>query len=425
VRRELKVVPASRRVSGHIRDLQKDSLGHMMRSHLNHGHVLGMRLGPRWLYSFSHPEDVEEILKTSWKLYSKRTRVYELLVPLLGTGLFTSDGQVWVAKRKRAHGAFRPGMLEQYSKVMEEEADMLACSLKEGSVVELEALAARTALQIVARNTLGMSLSPDEVRRIREGLAGSIEGITERLHSVLSPPLWVPTRTNRRLKKALESLHGAVDDIMRRGNPASGGLASVLVESGVTGDELRDELITFIFAGHESTATALMWTLLLLSRHPEVEGALVEEITGAREDVGDMPFLDGVVREALRLFPPQWGQGRNADEDGVVGDVVVPKGTIVGIHSWVTHRHPDFWEEAEAFRPMRWEGMSAERRKAWFPFGKGPRQCIGQAFAMMELKILLAKVLPRVRLEIEDTVPTAGIVLRPAGVMRARVTARA
>lgn len=422
-------MPTANRLAGHIPQLLADSLGHMHDSHLSHGHAIAMRLGPRWLYSFSHPDDVSQILQEGWRTYSKRTRVYQLLVPLLGTGLFTSDGDAWKNRRKLSQPAFHHRMMEHYAAVMADEGERTAHRWSEQGQIEVAPESAETALRIITRTTLGVSISGQEGQVIRESLQGSIAGITERVHSVLSLPLWVPTAANRALNRHLRTLHGLVDDIIERGGSEQDGtLASVLYDGGLSTRELRDDLITFVFAGHESSATALAWTLYLLSQHPRVASDVRDELSLLRgapagvDDLDRLGLLDRVIRESLRLYPPQWGMGRNADVDSDLGDVHIPRGTIVGIHSWVTHRHPELWEEPEAFRPQRWEKPSPEQKRAWFPFGAGPRNCIGQAFATMELKILLSILLPRFELDIAPSKPTAGLVLAPDGPMRAEVS---
>lgn len=429
----LQVVPPPHIISGHIQPLLDDSLGHMVRAHEQYGHCIGMRVGPRWLYSFSHPDDVNQIMVQGWKVYSKRTRVYGLLVPLLGSGLFTSDGEKWKQRRKLAQPAFHKSMLALFSDVMRDEAENLASRWLQKQDVDLVPELAETALRIVARTTLGTSLSEGEIATIRTNLTGSIDGITLRLHSVIAPPLWVPTRANRVLNRNLSTLHALVERLAlaqkAATNPEERTIAAMMCENGLPSQALRDELVTFIFAGHESSATGLAWVLYLLGQHPEVAHNVRDELDflcgnpASVDDLEKLPLLDRVIRETMRLYPPQWGIGRNADIDGDINGTFVPKGAIVGIHPWVTHRSPDFWSDPLRFKPERWEAITDDMKKAWFPFGAGPRNCIGKSFAIMEMKIVLSKLLQLWSFDgVKTTDPTAGLVLRPKGAMNTSLT---
>jgi cytochrome P450 len=193
----------------------------------------------------------------------------------------------------------------------------------------------------------------------------------------------------------------------------------------MTDKQLRDEAITLFLAGHETTAIALSWTWWLLARHPHAEGRLHAELDSVlagrapqMEDLPKLPYTDKVISESLRLYPPAWGMPRLAVEDVQVGGYTIPRGCGVSISQWVVHRDPRWFESPLEFRPERWEGDLLKRlpRFAYFPFGGGPRQCIGNSFALMEAALSLATIAQKYRFRIvpgHPVVPLASITLRP------------
>jgi cytochrome P450 len=229
----------------------------------------------------------------------------------------------------------------------------------------------------------------------------------------------------------------------RRENPRdTGDLLSMLLAArddeggGMTDQQLRDETMTFFFAGHETTALALTWALHLLMEHPECERRLLEEADSqlgdreaTAEDVSRLPYASQVLKETMRLFPPVWGLSREALVDCEVGGHEIPKGTQLMLSQWVTHRDPRFWDEPEAFRPDRWQDDLEKRlpRIVYFPFGSGPRMCIGYTFALMEAVLILTSLIrhhrfapaPGQRVE-----PWATMTIRPKEGLRAVITRR-
>ncbi|HYO59024.1 cytochrome P450, partial [Archangium sp.] len=262
----------------------------------------------------------------------------------------------------------------------------------------------------------------------------------------LLPPV-LPTRYDREMRTSIRTIKKVVYDIIaerRRRNEDTGDLLSMFMlardeETGEQMDDkqLQDEVRTMLLAGHETTATTLSWVWAMLEQHPEVEARLhseLDEVLGGRlPGVEDLPRLDYtrmVVEETLRLFPPAYILSRSVKEDDVIGGYRIRAGTAVDISPWLTHRHPEFWEEPEAFRPERFSPEQVARRPrfAYFPFSGGPRQCIGNSFALMEAQLILASVAQRFQLRAAaggPPVPVPLVTLRPKGGLPMRLQRRA
>ena len=257
---------------------------------------------------------------------------------------------------------------------------------------------------------------------------------------ILPPALrHIPVPAMIRVKRAVRELDEIVDRIIRQrraGGEDTGDLLSMLMAardedgSGMTDRQLRDEILTFLLAGHETTAVSLSWTWYLLSQHPEVEQKLREELTqvlGGRaprlEDLPRLPYTDKVVKESTRLYPPAWSLARTVTKEVELGGYRLPVGANVVMSQWILHRDPRFFEQPEQFNPDRWTAEAAQRlpRFAYFPFGGGPRLCIGASFAMMEANLLLAAIAQRFQLRLapgHSVAALPSITLRPRYGMR-------
>ncbi|MGZ3688725.1 MAG: cytochrome P450, partial [Bdellovibrionota bacterium] len=294
-------------------------------------------------------------------------------------------------------------------------------------------------LTIVGRTLLGSEVAED-TRVVSEALPVLLEGVNQRILSSMPPAFHkLPSLKNSRMKRAAEALNQIVLRIIgeRRAlsaeeNDSRHDLLSMLMAArdedtgeGMTDQQLRDEIMTIFLAGHETTANLLAWTFFLLSRHPAIEKKLRAEIssvmdqrTPGPEDLMKMPYGTMVLEESLRLYPPAWVIAREAKSADKIGGFTIPAGAIMVLSPYVMHRVPKYWENPEGFDPERFrEEEVAKRPKfAWFPFGGGPRLCIGNAFAMMEAQLILTMVLQKFRLDLVPghiVTPEALITLRP------------
>jgi cytochrome P450 len=282
------------------------------------------------------------------------------------------------------------------------------------------------ALEVAAAVLFGAEIRA-EADAVGQALDVALSETVRRVYALLPLPTFVPTAANRRLRRALGCLHVLVERLIerrRRTAQAPGDLLDGLLQ-GLDGRPLRDEVITFLLAGHETTANALTWTFWLLGRHPEIATRLRAELDAALGDraatLDDLPRLGYarmVLEEAMRLYPPVWVVDRNTVADDVIGDYRIAKGTLVMMSQYVTHRHPAFWPDPERFNPDRFapEAAKARPRYAYFPFIGGPRMCIGAQFALTEATLILACLARRFALAPiagQPVEPNASITLRP------------
>ncbi len=338
--------------------------------------------------------------------------------------------------------AFHRQRLAAYGRVMAEHAQRRLSVWREGEVRDVYADMMGLTLGIAIKCLFDLELE-GEAKSAGPALARVMEHFAK-VHALLLPE-WLPTPENLGYRAAVEQLDRLVSGIIQRRREAgddAGDLLSLLLQvrdedGGRMSDaQLRDEVLTLVLAGHETTAITLAFCCHLLSRHPDVEATLHREldaVLGGREPtVEDLPalvFTDHVVKESLRLYPPAWSISREALEDDEVGGWPVRAGSMMVLNPWTTHRDPRFFEEPEAFRPQRWADGLEQRlpRFAWFPFGGGPRLCIGVGFALMEARLVLATLARRFRFERVSEEPVAllpSITLRPKHGVEVRLRTR-
>jgi cytochrome P450 len=369
-------------------------------------------------------------------------------VPLLGHGLVTSDGEFWRRQRRIAQPAFHRARIAAFSETMRRVAEALAASwaaaARGDGVVDVAGDLIDATLRIVCETLLGGD-PPEEIQVVKQAFPVASHEIVSRMNSPVPAPLWIPTPANRRFLRARRALDDVVYKIIarRRAAGAGEGLLGMLLSArdeetgaGMSDEQLRDEVLTMLLAGHETTATALTFTFHLLGAHPEAAGRLREEAAGvlgagespSLEQLERLPYARMVIEEAMRLYPPIWVLSRSVAEDDEIGGFRIERGGMMMVSPWVTHRLPDLWEEPARFLPERFapERVAAMPRFAYFPFLGGPRQCIGNHFALMEAQILLATLARRLRVSpLQDGLaPLAldpSLTLRPKGGLRMRV----
>jgi cytochrome P450 len=359
---------------------------------------------------------------------------------LIGRGLFTSEGAFWLRQRRLAQPAFHRERLAGFAATMvtatEAMLERWGRETRLRGALDVAAEMSALTLEIVGRTLFSRDLT-GEAETVGRALLEALELMNDRTMSVVATPLWWPTWRNARLRRAIRELDRTVLEIIaarRRDGVDRGDLLSMLLQvrdeedgRGMTDRQLRDEVMTFVLAGHETTAVALSWTWLLLDRHPHVADRLREEVGAAIGDraptVADLPrlvYARQVVQKAMRLFPPVWGFMRQATVADRIGGFTVPKRAMITICPWVTYRHAAFWPDPERFDPERFapEQVAARRRFAYIPFGGGPRLCIGNEFALMEAQLVLAMAVRRYRLRLaprQVVVPECRLTLRPRG----------
>jgi len=417
--------------SGFYRDYIRDPLEYLTRLQRDFGDVVMLRAFNYRVYYLSHPDLIEQLLVTQARKFAKG-RILKANKRLFGNGLLISEGDFWLRQRRLAQPAFHRARVVSYGETMARFTERLLTEWRDGETRDIHAEMMRLTLQIVAKTLFDADVAGDtqEVGRALEAIT-VLNSDFRRL--VLTPP-WLPTPTNVRAVLATHKLNSIIYRIIadRRTHPRdTGDLLSMLLAaqdedgSRMTDRQLRDETITLFLAGHETTAIALSWTWWLLAQNPQAEAKLHAELDSVLagrsphpEDLPRLPYTEKAITEALRLYPPAWGIPRMALEDVEIAGYTVPKGSGVSVSSWVVHRDPRWFADPLAFRPERWDGDLQKRlpRFAYFPFGGGPRQCIGNAFALMEAQLLLATIAQKFRFRLipdHPVVPQASITLRP------------
>ena len=424
--------------------IRRDQLGFYESCARDYGDLVETRLGPYRVLLIYHPGAIEELFVARSRDFIK-SRGVRLLRPLLGDGLFLAEGESWLRQRRLLQPAFHRQRIAGYGEVMAAYAARHAADWKDGDVREIHGEMMAVTQAIVGKTLFDADVSGDahEVSQAARVLA---EDFGARLRTLTLMPYWVPTPRNLRSRRAIRRLDALVHRIIaerRASEENRGDLLSMLLQardaddgSRMTARQVRDEAMTMFLAGHETTAVALSWAWYLLARHPEAEARLADEL---REVLGDRPpavadlprlrYAGMVVAEAMRLYPPAYGLGRQADRATEIAGHAVAAGDILIAPTWVVHRDRRWFDEPEAFRPQRWAGDLAQRlpRFAYFPFGGGPRQCIGNSFAQMEAVLVLAVIAQRFRLSLipgQRITPTPYITLRPAPGIRMLVARR-
>ncbi len=409
------------------------------------GDIAHYQVGPLHVYQVAHPDFVRQILVEEPEKYHKARLIKHAFAPFAGQGLLTSDGALWKQQRKLMQPAFHHGQLTSYGAVMVRRALGLFDSFDEGAVLEVQEEMSRLTLAIVVETLFSADVTRD-AKEVGGLMIAVLDAANDRINSVLRVPSWVPTRRNLREKRALRRLdelfHGFIAAHRASKEPPADLLSVLLAatdeDSGIrmSDQQLRDEMMTLFLAGHETTAMALTWTWYLLSQHPDVEQKLGDEVSRALRgrtptvaDLAQLPYTEMVVRESMRLYPPAPGVAREPIEDVHIGGYVVPRGSLISVNTYAMHHDRRFFDDPERFDPERFAAGWEEQipRYAFLPFGGGPRVCIGNGFAMMEARLILAAVAQRWRLSVEpdqEIVPAQLVTVRPKHGIRMRVTRR-
>lgn len=391
-------------------------------------------------YFFAHPDDIESVLVTQHRSFTKGigTRANP---ELFGNGLLTSEGEFWLRQRRLSQPAFHRSRIVTYADIMAREAERMLDGWRNGAEIDIHREMMQTTLAIATRTLFGVELG-SKMPVVAEALDAFIRqnaGL-----SVWQLFLKLPTPRRRRFLRGVRTLDEIVYGIIRerRENGMGDDLLSDLLRaqdtdgSSMTDQQLRDEVMTMLLAGHETTALALSWAWFLLATHPEGQAAVHDEVDQALSgrlptaaDVVQLTYTNNVVRETMRLYPPAWVVIRMAAEPVEIGGYVVPAGSNIIVSPWVTHRDERFFANPEAFDPERWttEHEQSLPRFAYFPFGGGPRVCIGNSFALMEVPLLLAVVAQRFQVSLvsgQPVEPLSSITLRPKNGLRIRLHRR-
>ncbi len=405
--------PAGHWLSGNLGDFGRDPLGFLGLCAANYGDVVRLRFFNRSVCLVNNPAVIEHVLATGARKFRK-TMGYRtpFMRRLFGNGLLTSEGEHWTKQRRLAQPAFHRDRINAYARQVVEFTDEMVSGWRSGETMEIHAEVLKLTTRVVVKSLFNSEVPPEI-----DNLSESSAVVMKRFSSLMSPSrMWMnllPSRSGRAFGRVMKQLDEFIFRLVRERRASGedkGDLLSMLLMagdedgSGMSDQELRDELVTLMVAGLDTTALALSWAIHLLAHHPEVQSKLkteLSEVAGSRcptvDELKRLPFTEAVIKESLRLYPPAWIVGREALEDFEAGGVLIPEGTSVIMSQWLVHRDARWFPDADAFRPERWlDGSTAGMPKfAYFPFGGGPRICIGSAFAMMEATLALAVIQQR------------------------------
>lgn len=432
---------------GVLPEFQRDPLGLYIRTMHQYRDIVRMRFAHRWSYVVFQPAYVKHILVDNNRNYKRNAFSNDLLKLITGENLVTSDGEFWRKQRRLMQPAFHRKRIEGFSSLVTNAAgDMLAhwAQLPAGHRLNIDQEMMKLTLRVVGQALFSADLT-GAARDLGSSITAGSEYFAYRLKNLFAPPLWVPTRRNRAYKQASAAAATIVprmiaarrQEIAQHGTAEQSGraydLMDLLLEAryedtgeGIDDAQLTTEIQTMIGAGHETTSNTLTWTLYLLGEHPDIEAKLHEEVdrvlAGRTPTLADLPqltYTEQVLQESMRLYPAAWGIARQTIGPDQLGDYAIPAEAGITIPIYAIHRHPDFWQAPDRFDPERFRPEASEERHrfAYFPFGGGPRQCIGNTFALMEAHLILAMIAQRYRLRL---VPGSPVIPEPLVTLRVR-----
>jgi cytochrome P450 len=434
--------PAGYPLVGVFPKMRRDPLGFFLECARRHGDVVSMRLGRHRVYLLCHPDHVKHVLQDIARAYAKgppATRVRGLF----GDSLTVVDGDRWRQRRRQMQPAFQPGGHAQFASVVTRAtAEMLERwrpLAARNEPVDAASEMRRLTQTVIIRACFG-DVAPAEIEALGHALDVAVGHVDRRLWSTFGW-LEVPTPAASRYQRALGAIDAFVSHMVseaRRSAPPPGSLLAALLAPPATGEpltdaDLSDELKAILVAGHTTTASALAWTWYVLCEHPDAQEHVEEEcraLLGGRvpgfEMLPRLGYTRRVIEEVLRLYPPTWLTARMPLEDDTVAGYTIPAGAIVLLSPYITHRHPAVWDAPEIFDPDRFAPDRAAARPtfAYFPFGGGPRHCIGSALATTEMQLIVVSVAQRYRLTLVRDVriiPAVGLTLRPSPAVPSRL----
>ncbi len=406
-------------VLGSSRRYAEDPFSFMTACADAYGDLVRLELGPREVYMLTNPRDIERVLVSEAAKYRKADLGDDAIDDLLGEGLLMSEGATWKNQRDLASPAFHARRIAGLGEMMTGHVTDTTDDWNDGDRIDIQLTMARLTVQIIVSAMFGTTLGEDRVQTVQSHLEPLGQRFEPSAARVLIPS-WAPTRENREFHDAVGQLEDVIADILdeRRGteydHPDPAGdvtdrdvpmdLLSVLLRARNRGEQsdtqLRDELMTMLLAGHDTTALALTYTWYLLSEHPEVErrfhAELDEHLDGVptTADTRRLSYTDRVLTEAMRLYPPVYTLFREPKVDVRLCGYRIPAGSAVMLPQWVVHRSDRWYENPHAFDPDRWtpERRANRPRFAYFPFGGGPRHCIGKQLSLMEAKLILSTI---------------------------------
>lgn len=421
-----------------------DQLAFALTLSKDYGGISYSELGPVNMYQINDPELVHEVLVEKANKFHKADRMKTALKAFAGNGLLLSEGDFWKRQRKLAQPAFHIKRIESYAQTMVEHAQNMLDGWRSGETRYIDREMMKLTLSIVCKTLFDADVSGD-AERVGVLMTEVLEESNEKINSAFELPEWIPSRKRAHRKAVLAELDAIIQRFIedrQRSGEDKGDLLSMLLDardedgSGMDAKQLRDEAMTLFIAGHETTAMALSWAWYLLANNPACMQKLQQEVDNVLQgraptmhDLANLPYSDMVLKEALRLYPPASGVTRQAVEDVQIGDYTLESGVMISLSIYAMQRSPLYFPNPDSFDPERFskENESKIPRYAYLPFGGGPRVCIGNMFAIMEARLILAAVAQRYDLELEagqDVVAETLLTIRPKNGIRMKLKQR-
>ncbi|CAM4397763.1 cytochrome P450 [Paenibacillus tarimensis] len=445
MRKPMNAVPGPRPIPilGNFLDLGANPLKFFSSCTDKYGPVVKLTLEKdRDMYILSRPEDIRYVLVNTQKQFKKGYQRDRILNLVLGNGLITSEGDFWLRQRRLSQPAFHQSRINSYAAVMIQSASRMLESWQDGEIRDIHQDMMHCTMEIVARTLFNVDLSSSEdaktvgraLDQVLHQYVKQSTSVSRRLLEML--PVQLPLRGHAELRQSVEELDRMIFTIIEQRRQQEdqdhGDLLSMLLQArdddgtGMTDEQLRDEVMSLFLAGHETTANVLGWSFYALGQHPAAYRKLTDELDKVlqgrlpgMEDIPRLAYTQSIVKESMRLYPPVWMISREALTDVEFDGCTLPAGCEIALSQWIMHRHPDYFPEPKSFIPERWTSEFEENLPpyAYFPFGAGPRVCIGSNFAMMEAVLLLAAVAQSYTLEL---LPEHAVVLEPSITLRPR-----
>ena len=398
-------------ILGHGLAFSQDPIAFVLDCAQNYGELVPLKFGHQQGLFLNSPRHIEEALIKKNRDFMRKGKTFRLVAtPLLGKGLFLSEGEYYFRLRELSQPAFHKKIMGFYAQVMVEETQKLLNLWGNGGLRDIYQDYVRVTRDIVTRTLLGVEVKDEAGDAVNGALDATMADYRYQLDTLFLIPAWLPTAHKKRLNQAIAAMDEVVYDIIDR-RRQSGETTEIMLdlllqaqgESGnpISDQELRDEVVNLFLAGHETTAISLSWASWLLSQNPSVAAKLRQELNEvlagrapAMEDIPALRYTEAVALEVLRLYPPVWLLGRTALVDTDIDGYPIAPETSIFACPYTAHRDPQYFPDPEAFNPDRWLDGLAQRlpKGAYFPFSMGARLCLGKAFGMMELVLLLAMI---------------------------------
>lgn len=429
---------------GKLPEFRHDQLAFLTSLAREYGAIVNFRFLYINAFLVSSPEYIHQILVEQADKFEKANLDHKIFDVFIGSGLVNSEGDFHRRQRRLVQPAFHSKRINAYAEVMVNYAEQMVEEWRGQSQIDIHEAMSTLTRRIVLKTLFDTDESPET-----EQIANSVETLNhlseDSYKRGFTFPNWLPVPAVRKSREAVAEVDKLILGIIeqrRKSGGDQGDLLSMLLlaqdedDGGqMTDRQVRDEAVTLFLAGHETTANTLAWTFYLLAKHPEVEVKLVEELdrvlAGRKptlQDLGQLTYTDWVIKEAMRLYPPAWVLNARAPQvDVEIDGYTIPKGSNIFISPYVMHHDPRYFTDPESFKPERWANDFEKSlpRYAYFPFGGGPRVCIGNSFAIMEARLILANIAQQVEMTVTDTVvPEPLITLRPCGEIRATIKPR-